>query len=92
MSVVTVQVGQCGNQIGTSLFGLLMRDSNIVPRYTSINTTDNVEYKEEVIEKFFTPKKTSDILEAKAVLVDMEAKAVEKCRYEALQSGKKFRV
>ena len=88
MSVVTVQVGQCGNQIGTTLFHRIILDANTTPKFTSINSSENVEFKQNVIENYFTHRKNSNVLEAKAVLIDMEMKAIQRCKQKALKEGK----
>ena len=88
MSVVTVQVGQCGNQIGTTLFDRIILDANTAPKFTSSNSLENVEYQQNVIEKYFTHSKNSKVLEAKAVLVDMEMKAIQRCKQKALKEGR----
>ena len=88
MSVVTVQVGQCGNQIGTTLFNRIILDANTAPKFTSINSSENVEYRQNVIEKHFTHRKNSNVIEAKAVLVDMEMKAIQRCKQKALKEGR----
>lgn len=86
MSVITVQVGQCGNQIGGRMFDLLFKDATIPPQYTSVDTTENIVYKQETLQKYFTENQSGRI-EAKAVLIDMEIKAITKCKQKASQSG-----
>lgn len=86
MSVVTVQVGQCGNQIGSSLFSFLSSDANQAPPFTSPDSIQNVAFKQEVIRRYFTEQKDGPP-EAKAVLVDMEEKVIKQCKSVAKQKG-----
>ncbi|XP_002164178.1 tubulin delta chain [Hydra vulgaris] len=85
MSVVTVQLGQCGNQIGANLFSYIHKDACQQPRFTS-NSKENTIYQQEAINTFFTPLK-NDIFEAKAVLVDMESKVIQKTKNTVNNSG-----
>lgn len=87
MSVVTVQLGQCGNQIGHGLFTLLYNDSHTPPKYTSGESTENTAYKTDTLDKYFTELKNGTY-EAKAVLVDMEPKVVSKYIQAAGDHGK----
>lgn len=86
MSVITIQIGQCGNQIGTAMFSLLSQDALQPPQFTSQDSTENIVYKQDAMEKYFTEKKDGTI-EAKAVLVDMEPKVIQKCKQTANQTG-----
>lgn len=86
MSVITIQIGQCGNQIGTAMFSLLSQDALQPPQFTSHDSTENIVYKQDAMEKYFTEKKDGTI-EAKAVLVDMEPKVIQKCKQTANQTG-----
>jgi len=38
MSTVTVQVGQCGNQVGQSLWKKYMRDEDVTRRFSLVDT------------------------------------------------------
>ena len=89
MSIVTVQLGQCGNQIGTDLFNLLMNDATEVPKYSSTETNLNKEYHQEVLGRFFTSKGGRDREEfvAKSVLVDTELKVINQCIAQSEKSG-----
>ena len=89
MSVVTVQLGQCGNQIGADLYSLLSNDASQPPQFTSSDSTDNILYKQGMNDKYFTEMK-SGLHEAKSVLVDMEPKVIQKCKQTAKQSGNLF--
>jgi len=83
MSVVTVQLGQCGNQVGTQLFNKLFQDS------TSPSSPSY--YKQVALERFFhefsKPKKEETPLQARAVLVDMESKVIHSAMTEARSGG-----
>lgn len=78
MSVVTVQLGQCGNQIGTQLFSTLHRDAT-----ASLQPSP---YREVALDRYFhsfeAPRQDKEgaygeLLQARAVLVDMESKVVQ---------------
>ena len=85
MSVVLVQVGQCGNQVGRQLFSSLVSESTSWP---------NGE-RHDVLAPFFSGIESQHAsscgamhsLQARAVLVDMEPKAVQKVMSEASRSG-----
>ena len=87
MSVVTVQLGQCGNQIGCDLFSLLHNDSHRPPQYTSSDSPENTTYRMDTLERYFTETRSGQH-EAKAVMVDMEEKVVHACKQSAARSGK----
>ena len=91
MSVVSLQLGQCGNQIGGELFNLLIEDAtNLNPQFISKNLDRKVsqEYEEEVVERFFSRDRTGSYLNARAVMIDMESKAISQTLSEATKSGK----
>ena len=81
MSIVTVQLGQYGNQIGNSLFSTLLADS------TADNAKSGSFYERESVERFFD-RDRSEKLVARAVLVDMEPKVVQQSLSEAARSKK----
>lgn len=90
MSVVSMQLGQCGNQIGGELFNLLIEDATkLNPQFISktVDRKVNQEYEEEVVERFFTRDKSGTI-NARAVMIDMESKAISQTLLEAKKSGK----
>ncbi|XP_036415744.1 tubulin delta chain [Colossoma macropomum] len=78
MSVVTVQLGQCGNQIGPQLFSTLYDDSSGASPKT---------YKEFSHERFFW-EDSGGMLVARSVLVDMEPKVISQAITKASKSGK----
>lgn len=90
MSVVTLQLGQCGNQVGCHMFSSLVDDLDA--KNVGVSHKLNKEYVEESSEMLFS-ETNSQILEssdqkplkARAVLVDMESKAI----YQTLQHAKK---
>ena len=86
MSVVTIQLGQCGNQVGANLFSFLHKDAYQPPQFASTYSKENTLYGQETMETFFTPLK-NDSHEAKAVLVDMEPKVIQKAKNIAKKSG-----
>lgn len=80
MSVVTVQLGQCGNQIGTELFSTLYADTT--------NPTSPPTYRQVALERFFHSPSGSRDPQARAVLVDMESKVVQHSLVEAEKGGR----
>ena len=87
MSVVSVQLGQCGNQIGTDLFNTLMKDVSSPPSYSSCTSTLNKTYEEEVFDRFFFQCDSSKNYTARAVLVDTEPKVINQSIMQAQNSG-----
>ena len=94
MSLVTIQLGQCGNQIGSQFFKTVYGDatSSLKPGSWSNPTA----YHDASLEKFFSisepkPTKTSSLsipqLQARSVLVDMETKVVQQMLSEARRNG-----
>ena len=75
MSVVTVQMGQCGNQIGAQFFSSLVED--ITARTSVPAGGQEASYCSAASERFFQTDKEG-VLRARAVMVDMEPK-VSKC-------------
>lgn len=91
MSVVSLQLGQCGNQIGGELFNLLIEDATKLNAQffsKSVDSKVNHEYECEVVERFFTRDKTGNSLNARAVMIDMESKAISQTLSQAKKSGK----
>ncbi len=92
MSIVTVQVGQCGNQVGSQFFSTLMDDVNtpIVKGYTM---AENEAYRKACMECFFNvndgkvDRKSDSLPQARAVMIDMEPKVIAQSLAEANQSG-----
>ncbi len=69
MAVVTIQVGQCGNQIGYAFYEQLIQE---------IETSSEL-IQEKVIETYFQRDFDQGKLVANSVLIDMEPKVVQKC-------------
>lgn len=94
MSIITIQIGQCGNQIGEKLFETIISDcfetqSSSSLRFKPVTqTAHNIKLNENYIaeskKRFFTETDCSDDesqtsrLSARAVLIDMESKVVNK--------------
>ena len=84
MSIVTIQVGQCGNQVGKSFFDTLLQDfssltpseSNLYNNLNSFIATVTPYIYERVIETFFQRDYDKNQLIANSILVDMEPKVV----------------
>ena len=93
MSVVTVQLGQCGNQIGSQFFKTVYNDAAVSLKSGSKSSPSA--YHDASMERFFTVAEPQVMkisssrasLEAKCVLVDMETKVVHQMLSEAKRSG-----
>jgi len=90
MSIITLQLGQCGNQIGGQLFATLVEDClQPLPRSSPAASTAT-DYKEACVERFFSVGEEpggKETLTARAVMVDMEQKAVSQTLLDAERSG-----
>uniref|UniRef100_A0A8C6FQV8 Tubulin delta chain n=1 Tax=Moschus moschiferus TaxID=68415 RepID=A0A8C6FQV8_MOSMO len=84
MSIVTVQLGQCGNQIGFEVFDALFNDSHC-PRGLC-SKRENEAYQASCKERFFSEEENG-VLVARAVLVDMEPKVINQTLSKAAHSG-----
>ncbi|XP_049581448.1 tubulin delta chain isoform X2 [Syngnathus scovelli] len=78
MSVVTVQLGQCGNQVGLELFDTLYNDVQACQKKT---------YATASCERFFYQTEDADLV-ARAVLIDMEPKVINQNFSKTAKSGK----
>ena len=90
MSVVCLQLGQCGNQIGGELFNLLIEDSTKLNHQfisRNVDCSVNKEYEEEALERFFSRNEKGDV-SARAVMIDMESKVISHTLSEAKKTGK----
>lgn len=89
MSILTLQIGQCGNQVGGQLFGSLIEDTCTKQSQVNVPPSANAEYISQVLDRFFvTPEKEGSLPEARAVMVDMEPKAIAQTCAEAKKSGR----
>ncbi|XP_032018786.1 tubulin delta chain isoform X1 [Hylobates moloch] len=84
MSIVTVQLGQCGNQIGFEVFDALLSDSHSSQGLCS--KRENEAYQASCKERFFSEEENGVPI-ARAVLVDMEPKVINQTLSKAAQSG-----
>lgn len=73
MPVITLQLGQCGNQIGTELFSAL---------YENACSTSSPVYRNTSLERFFSTDERAAV-QPRAVLVDMESKVIQQSVLEA---------
>ncbi|XP_004397726.1 PREDICTED: tubulin delta chain isoform X4 [Odobenus rosmarus divergens] len=85
MSIVTVQLGQCGNQIGFEVFDALYTDSHCPQGLCS--KRENEAYQASCKERFFSEEENG-VPVARAVLVDMEPKVTNQTLSKAAQSGR----
>lgn len=83
--MLTIQLGQCGNQVGSQLFDSLYRDSLLLdtPRASHISHSNSLtsQSAECILEPFFSVHEygSRTELRPRAVLVDMEPKVVRRC-------------
>ncbi|XP_033118792.1 tubulin delta chain-like [Anneissia japonica] len=86
MSIVTLQVGQCGNQVGLEFFNTIMED--VAGSATS--TARYPHFNEQTLTRFFDdPEGSKEKLPvARAVLVDMETKVIQKMYETSEKSGR----
>ncbi|XP_031513357.1 tubulin delta chain isoform X3 [Papio anubis] len=85
MSIVTVQLGQCGNQIGFEVFDALLSDSHSSQGLCC--KRENEAYQASCKERFFSEEENGVPI-ARAVLVDMEPKVINQTLSKAAQSGR----
>uniref|UniRef100_A0A4W2II02 Tubulin delta chain n=1 Tax=Bos indicus x Bos taurus TaxID=30522 RepID=A0A4W2II02_BOBOX len=85
MSIVTVQLGQCGNQIGFEVFDALFNDSHCSRGLCS--KRENEAYQASCKERFFSEEENG-VPVARAVLVDMEPKVINQTLSKATCSGR----
>ncbi|NXC99392.1 TBD protein, partial [Certhia brachydactyla] len=84
MSIVTVQLGQCGNQIGHEVFSALCSD--IRGTHGLCSKKENESYQDSCKERFFCQEQSAVPI-ARAVLVDMEPKVISQTLSMAARSG-----
>ncbi|KAA3681099.1 uncharacterized protein DEA37_0001390 [Paragonimus westermani] len=77
MSILSLQIGQCGNQLGAELFQTVYNDCFIQKGYQS--SQKNADYNYDSISTFFH-ECADGSLEAKCVQVDMEEKVITRLR------------
>ncbi|XP_074016731.1 tubulin delta chain isoform X3 [Numenius arquata] len=84
MSIVTVQLGQCGNQIGHEVFNAICGD--VCGTHGLCSKKENESYHDACKERFFSEEE-SEVPVARAVLVDMEPKVISQTLSIAARSG-----
>ena len=91
MSIVTLQIGQCGNQIGGQFFSTIVEDLQLQksadqgkPNETGDPPNDS--YGDECLHRFFSVSR-DEAWTARSVLVDMEPKAIAQTVADARRSG-----
>ncbi|XP_072273393.1 tubulin delta chain [Pyxicephalus adspersus] len=84
MALITLQLGQCGNQIGYELFDVICNDfySNGL-----CSKKENHNYQTVCKERFFDEMESGEIV-SRAVLLDMEPKVITQTLAMAARSGK----
>lgn len=92
MSIITLQLGQCGNQVGGQFFSTVSED--ISARSNGVTLRENKEYVETSLSTFFTQSESTQnrdgslaVPRARAILVDMETKAISQTMLQARKSG-----
>ncbi|ELT94556.1 hypothetical protein CAPTEDRAFT_159439 [Capitella teleta] len=86
MSLVTLQLGQCGNQIGGKFFETLMNDIQSPANNKICSHQQNDAYADCSRSRFFS-ERSDGSLEARAVMVDMEQKVIAQTLEIARRSG-----
>ncbi|XP_067856229.1 tubulin delta chain isoform X2 [Heptranchias perlo] len=88
MSVVVVQLGQCGNQVGKELFEVVSRDSQ--SGHGQCSKPESECYRTVSQERFFSSQEPNgnNMPVARAVLVDMEPKVIGRTLSKAAKSGR----
>ncbi|XP_043477843.1 tubulin delta chain-like [Leptopilina heterotoma] len=77
--MLTLQFGQCGNQLGHNFFTQLSTDIN--SRDKNVSRDDNYQYTESAIEKWFEGINNDGCRLARTILIDTEAKVLKNiCR------------
>ncbi|XP_060139030.1 tubulin delta chain isoform X2 [Zootoca vivipara] len=84
MSIITIQLGQCGNQIGREVFDTICTDFRSTHGLCS--KKENESFQAACKERFFSEEKPR-VLAARAVLVDMEPKVIGQTLSTASRSG-----
>ncbi|XP_061461382.1 tubulin delta chain [Rhineura floridana] len=84
MSIITIQLGQCGNQIGRELFDAICTDLHSTHGLCS--KKENEAFQATCKERFFSEEKPG-VLVARAVLADMEPKVIGQTLSMASRSG-----
>lgn len=77
MSIVTINIGQCGTQIGHDLFSILYENATTCSQGQNQELKSCKKYKDSVLKTFFNETSMSS-QEARCVSVDMELKAITK--------------
>ena len=75
MALVTIQFGQCGNQVGYELFSTLAKD--IMAPKPGVSIQDNELYVQNSVKQWFDESSNEERLCARAILVDTEKKVVQ---------------
>lgn len=98
MSIITIQIGQCGNQIGEKLLETLSSDCYDFKPQNNADRSLNHTYIQESTQRFFEEpaESTSESspLVARSVLIDMEAKVVNRLvsnTYESASASRQWK-
>lgn len=82
MAIVTVQLGQCGNQIGTQLYSTVLQDA------LEARKAGHHGYWEVSCERFFDSNPQTTALRPRTVLIDMEQKVIQ----QSLEHSRKMKL
>eukprot|EP00760_Papus_ankaliazontas_P035509 PhM_4_TR7842/c0_g1_i1/m.62816/K10390/TUBD; tubulin delta len=95
--VITLQVGQCGNQLGCDFFDAIARVASSTsndlfshPKTTQPLRTEIETFQQNVTSMFFRETAESSLPLARALLIDMEPKVVEHALHDAKHNRKTF--
>ncbi|KAK5642881.1 hypothetical protein RI129_009048 [Pyrocoelia pectoralis] len=75
MSILTLQFGQCGNQIGKALYEELYSDIKTDASKTGVTKNANIDYVAESVNRWFSVNKNG-VWDVKSILIDTESKVV----------------
>ena len=90
--MITVQIGQCGNQVGQALFDDIGNTIKSNTKKISNNHSQKDlilnEFNERIMNEYFRLSNISEnSLIARSVLIDMEPKVIENCLINAYNNG-----
>ncbi|KAF5292120.1 hypothetical protein FQA39_LY14075 [Lamprigera yunnana] len=77
MAIITLQFGQCGNQIGKVLYEEILNDIKTDANKAGVSKNANREYVSESISKWFYVN-PNDSWDVRSILIDTEAKVISK--------------
>jgi len=74
--IITVQLGQCGNQVGGEMYNTFMKEA----------VGGKEDYHQAIMDSFFRSEEKNNVV-ARSILIDMEPKVIMHTMHEAKKSG-----